>query len=147
MAALADRLREDLNRSRKAQNKALTLVLGTVLSDIEYQRILLKREVADDDVIDVLRKGIKRRRESVEAFDKGARPDLAAQERGEIAALEPYLPASASDDDLRAAVKAAIAGGAATIGVVMGRVVPQFKGRADGGTINRIAREELGPSA
>ena len=147
MAALADRLREDLNRSRKAQHKALTLLLGTVLSDIENQRILLKRDVTDDDVVEVIRKGIKRRRESVEAFDKGERPELAAQERGEISALEQYVPASAGDDDLRAAVKAAIAGGAANIGAVMGRVVPQFRGRAEGGTINRIAREELGTSA
>jgi hypothetical protein len=147
MAALADRLREDLNRSRKAQNKALTLLLGTVLSDIENQRILLKRDVTDDDVVEVIRKGIKRRRESVEAFDKGARPELAALERGEISALEPYVPASAGDEDLRAAVKAAIAGGATNIGTVMGKVVPQFRGRAEGATINRIAREELGTSA
>jgi hypothetical protein len=147
MAALADRLREDLNRSRKAQHKALTLLLGTVLSDIENQRILLRRDVTDDDVVEVIRRGIKRRRESVEAFDKGARPELAAQERGEISALEQYVPASAGDDDLRAAVKAAIAAGAASIGAVMGKVVPQFRGRAEGGTINRIAREELGTSA
>jgi uncharacterized protein YqeY len=147
MAALADRLREDLNRSRKAQNKALTLLLGTVLSDIENQRILLKRDVTDDDVVEVIRRGIKRRRESVEAFDKGARPELAAQERGEISALEPYLPASASEDDLRAAVRAAVSAGATNIGAVMARVVPLFKGRAEGGTINRIAREELGTPA
>ena len=147
MAALADRLREDLNRSRKAQHKALTLLLGTVLSDIENQRILLRRDVTDDDVVEVIRRGIKRRRESVEAFDKGARPELAAQERGEISALEQYVPASAGDDDLRAAVNAAIAAGAANIGAVMGKVVPQFRGRAEGGTINRIAREELGTSA
>ncbi len=136
-----------MNDSRKAQNKALTLLLGTVLSDIENQRIALTRDVTDDEVVEVIRKGIKRRRESVEAFDKGGRPDLAAQERGEVSALGQYLPASASDDDVRAAVKAAIAGGAANIGAVMGTVVPQFKGRADGGTISRIAREELGTPA
>ena len=147
MAGLADRLREDMNRSRKAQHKALTLLLGTVLSDIENQRILLKRDVTDDDVVEVMRKGIKRRRESVEAFDKGARPELAAQERGEISALEGYLPASASDDDVRSAIRAAIAGGAANIGAVMGKVRPQFKGRAEGSTISRMAREELGLSA
>ena len=149
MAALADRLREDLNRSRKAQNKALTLLLGTVLSDIENQRILLKRDVTDDDVVDVIRRGIKRRRESVEAFDKGGRPELAAQERGEISSLEGYVPAAASEHDLRGAVKVAIAGGAASIGAVMGAVVPQFKGRADGvrSTASRERSWERRPDA
>jgi uncharacterized protein YqeY len=92
----------------------------------------------------VLRKSIKKRRESVEMYDKAGRVDLADKERSEAAALEKYLPPAVSDDELRAAVKAAIAGGAVNIGAVMGKVLPQFKGRAEGGTINAIAREELG---
>lgn len=147
MARLQDRLREELNASRKARNKPLTLVLGTVLADIENHHTAIQRELTDADVIDVLRKAIKRRRESLDAFEKGARTELAAQEREEIRVLEVYLPATVADDELRAAVRAAIAGGAANIGAVMGRVVPQFKGRAEGSTINRIAREELGASA
>jgi uncharacterized protein YqeY len=147
MASMRDRLRGDMNESRKAQQKALTLVLGSVLSDIENASIALKREVTDDDIVDVIRKGIKRRRESVDAFDKAGRVELAAQERAEAEALEKYLPAQASDDDLRAAIRAAIAGGATNIGAVMGKVTPQFKGKAEGGTINRIAREELGTKA
>ncbi len=61
--------------------------------------------------------------------------------------LEAYLPAAVSDEELRAAVRAAIAGGASQIGAVMGKVLPQFKGRAEGSTINAIAREELGKQA
>ena len=147
MATLQDRLREELNASRKARNKPLTLVLGTVLADIENHHTALQRDLTDADVIDVLRKAIKRRRESFDAFDKGGRTELAAQEREEIRVLEVYLPASVSDDELRDAVRAAIKGGAANIGAVMGKVVPQFKGRAEGSAINRIAREELGASA
>jgi uncharacterized protein YqeY len=98
-------------------------------------------------VIDVLRKSIKRRRESAEMYTKGNRKDLADKETSEAAALEKYLPAQVSDEELRAAVKAAIAGGATQIGAVMGKVLPQFKGRAEGGTINAIAREELSKSA
>ena len=94
--------------------------------------------------MDVLRKAIKKRRESVEMYDKAGRDDLADKERAEAAALEKYLPPAVSDEELRAAVKAAIAGGANQIGAVMGKVLPQFKGRAEGGTINAIAREELG---
>ena len=147
MATLQDRLREELNASRKARNKPLTLVLGTVLADIENQHTALQRDLTDADVIEVLRKGIKRRRESFEAFTKGGRTELAAQEREEIRVLEAYLPATVSDDELRKAIRAAIKGGAGNIGAVMGKVVPQYKGRAEGSTINRIAREELGASA
>ena len=73
----------------------------------------------------------------------GKRDDLADKERAEVAMLEAYLPAPVSDDELRSAVKAAIAGGASQIGAVMGKVLPQFKGRAEGSMINAIAREEL----
>jgi uncharacterized protein len=147
VATLQDRLREALNASRKARNKPLTLVLGTVLADIENHHTSLQHDLTDADVTDVLRRAIKRRRESLEAFEKGGRTELAAQEREEIRVLEVYLPASVSDDELREAIRAAIKGGAANIGAVMGKVVPQFKGRAEGATINRIAREELGASA
>ncbi|SRR6266542_5257864 len=144
MAELLARLQADLNASRKAQDKAATLLLGTVISDVKNRRIELKRDPSDAEVVEVLRKGIKRRRESVEMYEKGGRGDLAAKERSEVAALEKYLPPQAGDDELRAAVTAAIAGGATTIGVVMGKVLPQFKGRAEGAAVNAIAREELG---
>jgi uncharacterized protein YqeY len=144
MSELLARLQADLNASRKAQDKPATLLLGTVISDIKNRRIELKRDPNDAEVVEVLRKGIKRRRESVEMYDKGGRADLAAKERSEAAALEKYLPAQVGADELRTAVKAAIAAGATTIGAVMGNVLPQFKGRAEGGTINAIAREELG---
>jgi uncharacterized protein len=143
MSELFARLQGDLNSSRKAQDKAATLLLGTVLSEVKNKKIELRREPTDADVIDVLRKSIKRRRESVEMYTKGNRQDLADKETSEAAALEKYLPAQVSDEELRTAVRAAIAGGATQIGAVMGKVLPQFKGRAEGGTINAIAREEL----
>jgi uncharacterized protein YqeY len=143
MAMMLERLQGDLNVSRKAQDKLRTLLLGTILADVKNRQIELQREPTDEDVLDVLRRGIKRRRESVEMYAKGAREDLAEKERGEVAMLEQYLPAQASADDIRAAVRAAIDGGAKNMGAVMGKVVPQFKGTAEGGTINAIVREEL----
>ena len=143
MSALFSRMQDELNASRKAKDKTRTLLLSTIISDVKNKRIELMRDLTDDDVIDVVRKGIKRRRESIEMYDKGNRRELADKERAEAAALEQFLPAGVSDDELRAAVRAAIAGGAANIGAVMGKVLPQFKGRAEGGTINSIAREEL----
>lgn len=143
MADLLARLQGDMNAARKSQDKAGTLLLSTVLSEIKNKKIELQKDPTDADVIDVLRKSIKRRRESIEMYTKGGRQDLADKEQSEAAALEKYLPAQVSDQELRAAVKAAIAAGATQIGAVMGKVLPQFKGRAEGGVINAIAREEL----
>ena len=143
MSALFSRMQDELNASRKAQDKTRTLLLSTIISDVKNKRIELMRDLTDDDVIDVVRKGIKRRRESIDMYDKGNRPELADKERAEAAALEKFLPAGVSEDELRAAVRTAIAGGATTIGAVMGKVLPQFKGRAEGGTINAIAKAEL----
>jgi uncharacterized protein YqeY len=143
MSALFTRMQDELNASRKAQDKSRTLLLSTIISDVKNKKIELMRELTDDDVVDVVRKGIKRRRESIEMYDKANRPELAEKERAEATALEAFLPAGVSEDELRAAVRAAIAGGASNIGAVMGKVLPQFKGRAEGGTINAIARAEL----
>jgi uncharacterized protein YqeY len=143
VSELIARLQTDLNAARKAQDKPATLLLSTVLADVKNRRIELRVDLTDDDVREVLRKGIKRRRESIELYEKGARPDLAAREREEVARLEQYLPANVTDEELRGAVRAAIVGGASNLGAVMGRVLPQFKGRADGAAINAIAREEL----
>ena len=147
MADLLARLQGDMNAARKSQDKAGTLLLSTVLSEVKNKKIELQKDPTDADVIDVLRKSIKRRRESIEMYAKGGRQDLADKEQSEAAALEKYLPAQVSDDELRAAVKAAIASGATQIGAVMGKVLPQFKGRAEGGVINAIAREELSKQA
>jgi uncharacterized protein YqeY len=143
MADLLSRLQRDLNASRKAQNKPATLLLGTIVSDVKNREIELRRDVTDEDVIEVIRRGIKKRRESLDMYEKGNRPELAAVESAQMQQLEAYLPAGPSTDEIRAAVRTAIAGGAANVGSVMGVVMPQFKGRADGGAITKVVREEL----
>ena len=143
MSELQDKIQSDLNAARKAQDKPGVLLLGTILSDIKNRRIEQQHELSDAEVSEVLRKGIKKRRESIEMYDKASRADLADRERAEVAALEKYLPANVSDDEIRAAVRAIIAQGAANMGAVMGKASPMFKGRADGSTVSRIAKEEL----
>ena len=140
---LLTRLQQDLNAARKAGDKAAVIVLGTTIAEARNQEIQLRRELTDDDVVDVIRKAIKRRREAIELYLSAKRDDLVAKERSELATLEGYLPPQVDAEAIRAAVRNAIAGGATNIGAVMGRVVPQFKGRAEGSTINAIAREEL----
>ncbi len=143
MSQLLARLQGDLNTARKAQDRAQVTLLGTIISDARNREIELKRDLTDDDVIATLRRGIKKRRESIEMYEKGGRADLAANEKAEVDLLGKYLPAAVSDDEIRTAVQAAIAGGANNVGAVMGKVMGQFKGRAEGGTINAIVREEL----
>jgi uncharacterized protein YqeY len=143
MSALQSRLQVELTAARKAQDKAATLLLGTTLSEVKNRSIELKRDLTDDDVIDVIRRGIKKRREAIEFYDKAGRDELAGKERAEVTLLEKYLPAQVSPDEIRAAVRAAIAAGANNVGAVMGKVMPQFKGKAEGGTISAIVREEL----
>ena len=143
MTALLARLQLDLNTARKAQDKGRVTLLGTIISEVKNREIELKRDLTDDDVIDVLRRGIKKRRESVEAFEKGGRTERANTEKAEIKTIEGFLPPAVPPDEIRAVVRAAIQGGATDIGKVMGVVMPQFKGRADGKLINQIVREEL----
>jgi uncharacterized protein YqeY len=143
MASLLARLQQDLNAARKSGDKPGVIVIGTAISDVKNREIELKRDVTDDDVVDVIRKSIKRRREAIELYLSAKRDDLVDKERAELTTLERYLPAQVDDTEIRTAVRAAIDGGATNIGAVMGRVVPQFKGRAEGSTISAIAREEL----
>jgi len=143
MAELRARLRRDLDASRKAQDKPLTLLLGTILADVNNRALELGHEPTDDEVGEVLRRGIKKRREAESQFRAGNRLDLAERESREVSVLEAYLPSGPTDDEIRAVVREAVAAGARDVGAVMGRVMPRFKGRADGARVNTIVREEL----
>jgi hypothetical protein len=140
---LASTLRAALNAARKAQDKARTLVLGTILANLKNREIELRRPSTDEEVADVLRKGVKIRREAIEQYTAGARQDLADTESAQIKVLEEFLPPAVDPEEIRAAVRSAISGGAKDIGKVMSQVLPKYKGRADGKLINQIVREEL----
>jgi len=132
-----------MNAARKAQDKGRTLVLGTILANLKNREIELRRPATDEEVLEVLRKGVKTRRESVEQYSAANRPELAEVELAQIGVLEEFLPPAVDPEEIRGAVRAAIAGGARDVGKVMGQVLPKFKGRADGKVINQIVREEL----
>jgi uncharacterized protein YqeY len=143
MSDLLERIQSAMTASRKAQSKDRTLVLGTLVSALKNREIELKRALSDEDAMEVLRRGVKTRRESIEQYDKAGRLELSAVEKFQIGVIEEFLPADVDPEEIRVAVRAAIAGGAADIGKVMGQVMPAFKGRADGKMINQIVREEL----
>lgn len=137
------RLQSDQAAARKALAKEHVMLLGMVISEVKNREIELKRDANDEDVVDVIRKAIKKRRESVDMYDKAGRTDLAEKEQREVTSLETYLPADVAPEIIRAAVRAAMDAGATNIGAVMGKIMPQFKGRADGNVINTIVREEI----
>jgi uncharacterized protein YqeY len=143
VASLPERLRAAMNESRKRRDQARTLLLSTILADLKNRELELNHPASDEDAGEVVRRGIKRRREAAEQFTAGQRAELAAKELAEAQMLEEFLPAAVPPEEIRAAVRAAIAGGAKDLGQVMGKVMPTYKGRADGKLINQIAREEL----
>lgn len=143
MSEITARLRADQIAARKASDKDRTLVLGTVLASLKNRELALGHEPSESEVLEILRKQIKQRNDSVEQFRAGHRDDLAARESFEIEVLKAYLPAEVDQEAIRAAARAAIAGGATDLGKLMGVLMGEFKGRADGKVINQIAREAL----
>lgn len=143
MSDIALAMQAALTAARKAQDKDRTRVLGTVLSSLKNREIELRQDLTDADAVDVLRKQIKLRRDAVEQFEKAGRTELAAADAQQIRVIEEFLPPEVDPEEIRAAVRAAMADGARDIGKVMGRIMPAFKGRADGKEINQIVREEL----
>ncbi|HEU4570387.1 MAG TPA: GatB/YqeY domain-containing protein [Gemmatimonadales bacterium] len=143
MADLLARLQSALVTARKAQDKERTLVLSTLVAQVKDHELKLSAPLTDADVVDVLRKGVKTRGDSIEQYEKAGRPELAARERAQVRVIEEFLPAAVDPAEIRAAAQAAVAAGAKDVGAVMKALMPQFKGRADGKLINELAREAL----
>ncbi len=140
-ATLKDRIRNDMNAARRGGAKDRARLLSTILSDIRNREIEVGHELEDEEVVDVVAKAVKLRLEAAESM--AARPERAEAERGEAEVLKEYLPPQLAEEEIREIVVAAIEGGATNIGAVMGKVMPQVKGRAEGKEVNRIVREEL----
>jgi len=141
---LAETIRNDLNSARRERDKLRTTVLTTMLSEIRNREIEVGRGLKDDEVVDVVNRQIKRRREAAEQMRAGGREELAEKEDREAELLQPYMPPALDAEQVRAMAREAIDGGADNVGAVMGRLMPRIKGRFDGGEANRIVREELG---
>lgn len=148
---LKERIREDLNTARRERDKAVTTLLTTTLADLRYREIELGREATDEEVLDVVGRAIKKRREAAEQMRAGAGTGhggsaeaAAVREEREAERLSVYMPPPLDDASVRDMVRAAIADGADNVGAVMKAIMPALKGRFDGREANRIVREELG---
>ena len=149
MAALKDRLRGDLTESMKARDEVRTRTLRMALTSITREEVAGQsaRELTDDEVIGVLTREAKRRREAAEAFAAAGRDEQAAAERAEGVILDGYLPAQLSDEELAAMVADVIdetgASGMAAMGQVMRALTPRVAGRADGARVAAEVRRRL----
>ena len=149
MNELKERLRADLNTAMRARDRVRLRTLRMVLTSITNEEVSgeTARELSDDEVIKVLTREARKRREAAEAFESAGRTEQAAAERAEGDVLAGYLPAQLTDDELTAIVSAAIAETGATgmpgMGKVMKTVTPRGAARADGARVAAEVRRQL----
>jgi uncharacterized protein YqeY len=149
MGTLKDRLQVDLTAAMKARDELTTAALRMALSSVRKAEVAGKkaRELSDDEVLTVLGREVKQRKEAAEAFAGGGRADAADRERAESKVLERYLPAQLSDDDLAAIVAGALAehglSGPGQMGAAMRVVQPEVAGRAAGSRVAAEVKRQL----
>jgi hypothetical protein len=143
-----ERIQDELKEAMKARDAERTGTLRMLLAEIKNEKIRLGRELAEEDFLGIVQKGVKQRQDSVEQYRAGGRVDLAEKEEREAKLLAGYLPEQLSEEEVRAAVEALVReqglSGPKALGAVMGALVPRLKGRVDGKVLQRIARETLG---
>lgn len=150
MAALKDQLRADLTAAMKSRDEVRTRTLRMALTAVSTAEVAgrTSRELSDDEVVTVLAREAKRRREAADAFTAAGRTDQASAERAEGEVLDGYLPSQLGDDEIAAIVAAGIeqtgASGMKAMGQVMKVVTAQTAGRAEGGRVAAEVRRQLG---
>ncbi len=147
---LKQKLQGELKESMLARNVLKTSVLRMLLSAINYYEIQkggAGYEATDEDVLTVIAKEAKQRKDSIEEFKKAGRQELVDKEAKELEMLQVYLPQQMGEDEIKTLVKEAIAQtgvkSIAEIGKIMGALMPKVKGKADGGLVSKIVRESL----
>ncbi len=145
---LKQKLTDDLKQALRAGQKTRISSIRLVLSSINYAQIAKQAELTDADILGVIAKELRQRTESIEAFKKGNRPDLVAQEEAEVAILQIYMPKQMTRDEIVAEARRVIAEvgaqGITDKGKVMPKLIAQLKGKADGREINTVVTELLG---
>ncbi|HIB26588.1 MAG TPA: GatB/YqeY domain-containing protein [Candidatus Marinimicrobia bacterium] len=146
--SLFERIQNDMYVAMKAGEKEKSNTLRTTLAKLKDKRIEKRDDLSEAEAIKVLQTLVKQRKESVELFEKGGRPELAASENGEIDILNSYLPQMISEDEIRNIVQTVIdevgAVSMADLGKVMPQVMERGKGLIDGKTAQQFVREILG---
>ena len=144
---LEDKIKEDLKEAMKKGDSETRDVLRSLTSDIKNEFIKTRKELEEKDVLNVIRRNIKSRKDSIEQFLAGGREDLAEKEKAELVILEKYQPVQMSEDEIRVAVKNAVARleekDAKNFGIVMKETMKDTEGKADGALVSKIVKETL----
>jgi len=150
---LRERLSEDLKTAMRAREQRAVSTIRLVLAELKLRDISAREKgntegVGDAEIVDMMQKLVRQRRDSIEAYEKGGRPDLVQQEAEEIAVIERYLPKGLSDEETATAIAEAIAATGATtvkdMGRIMARLKEQYAGRMDFGKVGLLVKQKLG---
>ena len=144
---MLDRLKADLKDAMRGRDAVAVSTIRMLISQMQYARIQAGKDLAEADVLALLQRAVKTRREAIEQFEKGGRADLAAKERSEIGVVERYLPASMDEGDMAKAVDALLAELGITDKKDLGRAMKEFmarhRGRVDGKAANALIASRL----
>jgi uncharacterized protein YqeY len=146
-SCLKKRIDDDLKEALRSRDSVALSVLRMLKSEIHYKEIERGSLLSDDDVISVLSTAIKKRKDSIQQFEKGGRDDLASKEQEELAVVTKYTPEQLGDEELSQIISQAIgeedASGPSDLGRVMRLVMPKVRGRADGKRVNQMVFSRL----
>lgn len=144
---LSDRLTDDMKQAMKSQDKFKVTTIRMIRASIKNLEIELKRSLDDNEVLDILSREIKQRKDSLQEFDKAGRQDLVDNLAAEIEIISKYLPEQLTEEEILEIVRQTIqelgASSKADMGKVMGALMPKTKGRADGKLVNKAVQQFL----
>jgi uncharacterized protein YqeY len=144
---LSERLNEDMKQAMKNQDKFKLSVIRMIRSAVKNTEIELRRSLDDSEVLDIINREVKQRKDSLQEFEKAGREDLAEKVKAELDIINEYLPKQLSEEELIAIVKQTIqqtgASSKADMGKVMSALMPTVKGRADGKIVNTLVQQFL----
>ena len=144
---LSDRLTDDMKQAMKDKNKSVLSTIRMMRASIKNQEIELKRPLDDNEVLDVLSREIKQRKDSLQEFEKAGRLDLVENVAAEIEVISKYLPEQLTEEEIQEIVRQTIhelgASSKADMGKVMSALLPKTKGRADGKLVNQFVQQYL----
>jgi len=145
--SLSDRLTDDMKQAMKDKNKETLSVIRMIRSSIKNSEIDLRRPLEDDEILQVLSREVKQRKDSLQEFIKAGRQDLAESLEAEIDIISKYLPEQLTEEEIQEIVRQTIqelgASSKADMGKVMGALMPKTKGRADGKLLNKYVQQFL----
>ncbi|MGN7761161.1 MULTISPECIES: GatB/YqeY domain-containing protein [Paenibacillus] len=144
---LSERLNEDMKQAMKSKDKFTLSTIRMVRSTIKYLEIDLKRTLDDNEVLDILSREIKQRKDALQEFESAGRDELAASTKAEIEIIMKYLPEQLSEEEIKVIVQQTIqetgASSKSEMGKVMSALMPKVKGRADGKLVNQAVLQFL----